>query len=171
MVYSPIFDEAPNGAGAEKSRCFDGDSHALRDFDDGADVVFHGACGAIRPNLHPRRGNFARQGLRVGKDAGTCPGEADVHRVDAEGFHQVENFDFFFDAGVVDRGILQAVAQGFVIQEDARAGGDLRRRGQVPVVDPFVLWHAPPSFLHGQLWHQHLQVRFSSTSRGHGTWF
>jgi hypothetical protein len=36
----------------------------------------------------------------------------------------VQNFDFFFDAWIVDAGILQAVAEGFVVQEDARAGRD-----------------------------------------------
>jgi len=36
----------------------------------------------------------------------------------------VEDFDFFFDAGVVDGGILQAVAEGFVVQENARAWRD-----------------------------------------------
>src|SRR6266481_93932 len=129
MVYGPVFDEAANGAGTEKRGRFNGDADALGNLDDGADVTFHGASGAIRANLHPRGGNLAREGFGVGKGAGACAGESDVQRVDAKGFHQVENFDFLFDCGVVDRRVLQAVAQGFVIQENARAGGNLRRRG------------------------------------------
>jgi hypothetical protein len=36
----------------------------------------------------------------------------------------VEDFDFFFDAGIVDGRILQAVAKSFVIQENTRAWWD-----------------------------------------------
>ena len=41
--------------------------------------------------------------------------KADVERIDAERFHQVEDFDFFFDAGIVDARILQTVAKSLVI--------------------------------------------------------
>ncbi len=71
--------------------------------------------------------------------AGTGAGEADVQRIDAERFHEVQDFDFFFDAGVVDGGILQAVAERFVIQQNACARWNQRGGGLVPVVDPFVV--------------------------------
>ena len=92
-----------------------GDSDALGNFNDGADVGFHRSRGAVGANLHAVGGDFAGEGFGVRGGARACAGEADVHGIDAERFHQVEDFDFFFDAGVVDGGILQAVAEGFVI--------------------------------------------------------
>ena len=50
----------------------------------------------------------------------------------------MQDFDFFGDAGIADGGILQAVAQGFVIQGDVAGGGDLGAGVSVPVVDEFV---------------------------------
>ena len=100
------------------------DAYALGNFDDGADVGFDGAGGAVGANLHAVRGDFAGERFGVFDGAGTGAGETDVHGIDAEGFHEVEDFDFFFDAGVVDGGILQTVAEGFVIEEDASAGRD-----------------------------------------------
>ncbi len=124
MVHGPIFNEAANGAGTEESRGLNGDSHALGDFGDGANVGFYGAGGSVRANLHAIGGDFAGQGFGVGDGARASAGEADIQRVDAEGFHQVQDFDFFFDAGIVDGRILQAVAKSFVIQENTRAWWD-----------------------------------------------
>ena len=53
----------------------------------------------------------------------------------------MENFNLLVNAGVENGGILQPVAKRFVIQRHARAGRNLRRRGRIPVVDPFVLLH------------------------------
>src|SRR5260370_33318252 len=78
MLDGPVFDEAANRAGTDKRGRFNGDADALGNLDDGADVTFHGASGAIRANLHPRGGNFARKGFGVGKGAGTRAGETDV---------------------------------------------------------------------------------------------
>jgi len=140
VIHGPILDEAADGTGAQKRRGLEGDAHALGDFDDGTDVVFVGARGAVGLDLHAVGGDFAGQGFRVGSSARASAGKADVQRVDAEGFHQVQDFNFFLDRGIVHGRVLQAVAEGFVIQKDARAGWDCRRRGQIPIVDPFVLW-------------------------------
>ena len=137
VIDGPIFDEAADGAGAEECRGFDGDADALRNFGDGADVGFDGARGAVGADFHPIGGDFAGEGFGVLDGARAGAGKADVERLDAERFHQVEDFDFFVDGGIVDGGILQAVAEGFVVEEDARAGRDRERRYRVPVVDVF----------------------------------
>ena len=43
--------------------------------------------------------------------------------------------------GIVDGRILQAVAQGFVIDEDLRARRDGDVAGQIPIVDQIVFGH------------------------------
>ncbi len=95
------------------------------------------ARGAIRANLHARLNDFAREsfGVRIGARAGA--GEADVHRVDSERFHQVKDFNFLGDARIVDRRILKAVAKRLVIQHHATAGGNFGAGECVPVVDEF----------------------------------
>ncbi len=97
--------------------------------------------GAVGLDLHPVRGDFAGQCFRVRIGPWPGAGKTDIDGVDSQGFHQMQDFDFFFDAGIEDRRILQTVAQGFVIHQDARAGRNCRRRGGVPVVNPFVLLH------------------------------
>ena len=95
------------------------------------------ARGAVRANLHARLNNFAREGFGVRIGARPCAGEADIHGVDSERFHQVKDFDFLGDARIVNRRILQAVAKGLVIQHHAAAGGDFGAGECVPVVDEF----------------------------------
>ena len=140
----PVFHEAADRAATEKRCGFNGDAHGLRNFHDGANVVFMRSRGAVGLDLHPVRGDFAGQRFGVGVSACPSAGETDIDRVDSQGFHQMQDFDLFFDAGVVDRGILQTIAQGFVVHQDARAGRNRRRGGDVPVVDPFVLLHRGP---------------------------
>ena len=65
MIDGPVFDEAANRAGAEEGSGFDGDADALGDFDDGADVGFDGACGAVGADLHAIGGDFAGEGFDV----------------------------------------------------------------------------------------------------------
>src|SRR6267142_2476729 len=54
----------------------------------------------------------------------------------------MQDFNLLFDARIENGRILQAVAKRFVIQKNARAGRNRRRRGDVPVVYPFVLQQA-----------------------------
>ena len=82
--------------------------------------------------------DFAGERFGVGIGARTGAGQADIDGVNAERFHQVEDFDFFADAGIVDGGILEAVAKGFVVEHHAAAGGDFGVGEGVPVVDEFV---------------------------------
>src|SRR5216683_2754481 len=141
VIDGPIFHQAADRAAAQKRRRFDGDPGALGDFHDGADVVFVSARRAIGFNLHPVRGDLAGQSFGVSESTRTGAGKTDVDGVDSQRFHEMQDFDFFLDTRVEDGRVLQAVAQGFIIQGDARTSRDLRRRGDVPVVDPIVLLH------------------------------
>jgi len=71
---------------------------------------------AVGLDLHATGRDFAGQrfGVRIG--ARPSSGKADIDGVDSQGFHQVQDFDFFFDAGVEDGRILQTVSQRFIIQ-------------------------------------------------------
>ena len=102
---------------------------------------------AVGLDLHAVRGNFAgeRFGVRVGTQPG--PRKTDIDGVNSQGFHQMQDFDFFFDIGIEDGRILQTVAQRFVIQQDARTGRNRRRRGHVPIVNPFALRQGRPRLL------------------------
>jgi hypothetical protein len=102
---------------------------------------------AVGLDLHSVRGDFASQRLGVRKGPWPGAGKSDIDGVDSQGLHQMQDFDLFFDAGVEDRGILQTVAKGFVIHQHACARRNRRRRGHVPVVDPFVLLHSRPRLL------------------------
>ena len=138
MIDSPIFDQAANRAGAEKRGGFERPADFFGNFDDGLDVVLMGARRAVRADFHARVDNFAREsfGVRISARAGA--GQADIYGVNAERFHQVQDFDFFTDAGVVDGRILQAVAESFIVEHHAAAGGNFGAGVSVPVVDEFV---------------------------------
>ena len=88
------------------------------------------AGGAVGADLHFVGDDFAGEGFDVFDGARAGAGQAEVERVDAESFHQVEDFDFPGDGGIADGWGLQAVAEGFVVEL-----GVLYFRGRVPVVD------------------------------------
>src|SRR5580692_2176385 len=142
MFHGPIFDEAADWAGAQKRGGFDGAANFFGNFDDGLNVVLQGPRGAVGADFHARGDDFAREGFGVGVGARTGARQADIYCVNAERFHQVQDFDFFGDAGIADGGILQAVAEGFVIQGDAARGGDFGTGVSVPIVDEFVFHFA-----------------------------
>jgi hypothetical protein len=102
MIDGPIFDQAANRAGAEEGGGLDGPADFFGNFDDGLDVVLVGAGGGVRTNFHFRGNDFAGERFGVGVGAGAGAGQADIHGVDAERFHEVEDFDFFGDRGIVD---------------------------------------------------------------------
>src|SRR5277367_1745047 len=85
----------------------------------------------------------------------------------------MQDFDFFRDAGVVDARILQAIAQRLVIQQDVRSWRDERRRGYVPVVNPFVLLHRLAFFPRLLWWRSNSPLPFRRAlikGRDRGTW-
>ena len=73
------------------------------------------ARGAVGLNLHAVRGDFASQRFGVRKGARPGARQSNIDGVDSKGFHQVQDFDLFFDAGVEHGRILQTVAQRFII--------------------------------------------------------
>ncbi len=107
--------------------------------DDRLDVFFVGSGCAVRADFHARVYDFACQRFGVGVGAGAGAGQADIYCADAQGFHQVQDFDFFADAGVVNGWILQAVAQGFIVQHYFPDSRDFCAGVGVPVVDELVL--------------------------------
>ncbi len=83
VINRPVFHEAANWAGA-KERCrFNRHAYALRDFHDGANVIFMRARGAVGLDLHPVRGDFARQSFGVGESARPGGRQTDVDRIDS----------------------------------------------------------------------------------------
>ena len=84
MVDGPIFHDAANRAGAEEGGGFDGDSGALRNFNDRANVVFVSAGGAVGFDAHAIGGDFASEGFRVFAGPRAGAGEADVCGIEAE---------------------------------------------------------------------------------------
>src|ERR1700693_3113878 len=52
----------------------------------------------------------------------------------------MKDFDFLFDVGIVDRRILQPVAESLVVEQDAGAGRDGWSRSLVPVINVFGIW-------------------------------
>src|ERR1700722_6614441 len=92
--------------------------------------------GAVGLDAHALVGNFAGERLGVGGGARTGSGKADIHGFDAEGLHQMENLYFIGDRRIGDRGILQSVAQRFVIKQNASSRRNRWRSRGVPVVDP-----------------------------------
>jgi len=113
-------------------------SHAvLRNFSDGAECrLRRWRAAALGANLMRLVAISRARGFGVFYGAGAGAGETDVERVDAERFHQVEDFDFFFDAGIVDGGIF-AGRRGrvsFVLGGRACRAGISGVGGLVPVV-------------------------------------
>jgi len=142
VVDGPVLDQAADRTRTEKRRGFDGDAHALRDFHDRPDIALMGARRAIGFDFHTMRGDFARERLGIRHGPGSGARQPNIYGIYPERFHHMQDFDLFFYAGIEYRRILQAVSKRLVIQKNARAGRDRRRRGEVPIVNPFVLRQA-----------------------------
>ncbi len=112
----------------------------------GLDILFVSASSAVGADFHVRADDFAGEGFRVSESARAGAGQADVDGLYAERFHQVQDFDFFSDARIVDRRILQAVAERFVVEHHAAANRDFGAGVGVPIVDEFV-FHAAREIL------------------------
>jgi len=98
-------------------------------------MSFLGAGGAVAFDLQVSPGDLPRQRLYVRHRARARARQSQVEGIDAQGLHQVENLDLLFDGRIADGRRLQAVAQGFVVEQDRSARRQLRRRYLVPVVD------------------------------------
>ncbi len=116
VIDRPIFHQPADGTAAEKCSGFNRYAHALRNFDNRTNVIFMRARRAIGLDFHPVRGDFPCQCFGMRKGTRPCARQSDIDCVDSKRFHQMQDFDFFFNAGVEHGWILQAVAQRFVIQ-------------------------------------------------------
>ena len=65
--------------------------------------------------------DFASEGFGVGVSARAGAGQADIHCVDAQRFHQVQDFDFF--ARCWDRGRRDFAGRRAEFRRSARRGG------------------------------------------------
>ena len=137
MIDSPIFDQTANRTRAQKSGGFEFQPDLLGNFDDWPNIFFMRARGTVRPNLHAGADDFAGQRFGVGICAMSGARQSDIHCVNAERFHQMQNFDFLLDARILDRRILQAIAKRFVIERNAAAGRYFSALRGVPIVDQF----------------------------------
>ena len=136
-VDRPAFGKAAQRTRSEKCRNLDRQAGLLRDLDDGTDVVFMRAGRAVGTDLHFVRDDFTRQGGNVLHGARSGAGQTEIERVDAERFHQMEDFDFLLDRGIANGGRLQAVAQSFIGQQHRPRRPHRLRVQPVPVVDEF----------------------------------
>lgn len=118
----------------------------MRDAGDGIDVVSVGAGGAVGFDLQLAIDNFARQALDLFAGARASAGQAKVKRVDAERFHEVQDFDFRFERRVGDGRRLQAVAQGLIVEQDGLRRDEGRGVLAVPVEDEVRWVHGKRSF-------------------------
>src|ERR1019366_6627971 len=92
---------------------------AYAEYLDRRDVAHHRATGRRDLDVHLAVDDLLAHGKDVVERALAAPGQADVHLVDAEVLHEVEDAEFVFDAGILDAGVLQAVAEGLVEQREA----------------------------------------------------
>src|SRR5438552_7751982 len=99
------------------------------------------ASGAVGADIHLVLRNLARQGLYMLDSSWTSARKTQVERVDPQRLHQMQYFEFLLNGWITNRGRLQAIAQGFVIQLNRAAGNKLPRQGLVPVVDKFGRLH------------------------------
>ena len=124
----PVLYQPPDRAGAEKERSFQRLTDALAEVDDRLDVLFLRAPGCVGPDFQAGAEDFARQRLGIFKRARPRAGQADVDRVDSQRIHQLDDFDFFGDGRVAHGRILQPVAKGFVVEQDAGSGRECPAR-------------------------------------------
>src|SRR5258708_280929 len=134
-VVGPVFRVTPYGAGTDEAGDIDGKAYALRNLRHRTNVVFMGAGRAVGFDLHFGAYDLAGQGFHVRHRPGTGPGKSEIGAVDAQVFHQVQDFDFLADGGIFDGRRLQAVAKGFVIQYRPTAGTQRSSGNRVPVVN------------------------------------
>ena len=136
-VIGPVFGVAADRAGADEGGGLDVQPGALHDLGDRPNVIFVSARRAVGANLHLVADDLAGQRLAVRQRARSRARQAEVERVDAQGFHQMQDLNFFFDRGIAHRRRLQAVAQSLIVEQDAARRPQHGGVYLVPVVDEF----------------------------------
>ena len=136
-VIGPAFGVAANRAGANKGRGLNVQPGALHDLGNRPDVIFVGARGAVGANLHFVADDLVGQRLAIRKRARSRSRQAQIERVDAQGFHQMQDLNFLRNRGIAHRGRLQPIAQGLIVEQDFSGWPQLGGIHLVPVVDKF----------------------------------
>ena len=114
----------------------DGNSGALHDFRDGANVVLVRAGGAVGPDLNFRVRPISRaRASQCAVRTRTGARQPKIERVDTELLHQMEDTNLLFDGRIAHRGRLQPVAQRFVIQQDPASRHHRARIDSIPIVN------------------------------------
>jgi len=98
---------------------------------------------AIGLDLHAVRGDFARERLGIRHGPGPAPGKPIFthQRPSASIRCRISIFSSMLDRKPTD---FASHRERFVIQKNAQCGRDRRRRGEVPIVNPFILRQEAP---------------------------
>ena len=99
----PPLDVLTDRTCADEGRYFDGNACFLRDVDDRVDIRFDGSCRAVGKDLHVAAGNLFGKLERIVIRPRSCTRQTDVRRLDAQVFHEMEDFDFLVDRRVCYR--------------------------------------------------------------------
>src|SRR5213594_1054663 len=102
-LFCPSLRVTSNRTGTDKSCGSDVQPGALDDIRNWPNVILVGAGGAVRADLHLVPRNFPRQRFAVLEGTRPRSGEAEIERVNAQSFHQVQNLDFFRDRRIANR--------------------------------------------------------------------
>ena len=117
-VVGPAFGVAANRTGANEGRGLNVQPGALHDLGDRPDVILVGAGGAVGANLHLVADDLAGQRLAIRDCARSGAGQSQIERVDAQGFHQMQDLNFLCNRGIAHRRRLQPIAQGLIVEQD-----------------------------------------------------
>jgi hypothetical protein len=134
-VHVPLLRVLANGARADERVDLDRQPRLLRKLDHRRDVADHRATGARDLDLHLAVDDLPAEAQHVLEGALGASRKADVRLVDAEVFHQVQDLQLVVDARILDRGVLQAVAERLVEQRETLRNDPAFAIDLVPVED------------------------------------
>src|SRR2546422_7315900 len=142
-VEGPVFGVLPDWGRAYECGRLDGDADLLGDSDDRLHVGYHRAGRAVGEDGQPLVPDLLGERPHLLDDPRPGPRQPEVGRHDAEVGHEVQQLPLDLERGVPDRGGLESVAQGLVVQVDLDPRPVEPGAGPVPVVNQFTLVHDP----------------------------
>src|SRR5205085_12503224 len=107
----------------------------MNDVGDRTNVVLVCTRRAVRFDLHAAAVDLARERLNMRDRSWARARKAEIEGVDSQRLDQVEDLDFLFYGWIANGWRLQAVAQGFVIQQHVAGRKEGVGINPVPVVD------------------------------------
>src|SRR5208282_2050524 len=151
VLNRPVLYQSPYRARPQKRRRLNRNSRLLRNLHNRPYIRFHRSRRAIWPDLHPVRGNLSRQPLHRLRHPRSRTWQTKVHRINMQRFHEMQYFDFFFNARIGHRRRLQPIPQRLVVHHHARTRRYRHRPAGVPIVNPLAPPHAESLPHHAQL--------------------